>query len=200
MTVFDPNEPFELAAYDPHWPEMFAAEQDQLAAALGDHALEIEHIGSTAIPGLRAKPVIDILVAVDEFDAITFYRDRLEPLGYHHHAHADEHDRIFFWKGVPRTHHLHIVEYATWEHQRHLIFRDYLRAHPAIARLYATVKGELHAAHTDDRPAYTRGKADFIRAVTTRAVDEIKNPGLRDAVPPDDEQLIEDWLNMNPDH
>lgn len=176
MAVFNPNELIELVDYDPRWPEQYQAEHDRLVETLGDRIIEIEHIGSTSVPGLRAKPIIDILVVVEDFDRIENYRALLEPLGYAHHAHADESDRIFFWKGTPRTHHVHIVEYATWEHQRHLIFRDYLRAHPKIARLYEKVKAELHANFTGNRLAYNRGKTAFIKSVTARAIDEIKDP------------------------
>lgn len=179
MTQFNANESFDLSEYNPAWPQIFEQERERLEAVFGDDAVDIKHVGSTSVPGLRAKPIIDILVAVEAFDTLDSYCQRLEPLGYRHHAHEDQDERLFFWKGVPRTHHLHIVEYATWEHQRHIIFRDHLRRHPDIARRYAQVKEELARAFSHDRPAYTRGKTAFIRAIMDRAVEEILDPTIR---------------------
>ncbi|NLX11785.1 MAG: GrpB family protein [Chloroflexi bacterium] len=179
MTDFNPNESFELAPYNPEWPELFARESVLIADVIGEAVIEIEHIGSTSVPGLAAKPIIDIMLVVESFAPIEEYRRRLEPLGYHHHSHEDDADRLFFWKGMPRTHHLHIVEYATWEHQRHILFRDYLRTHPDIARLYEEIKRELSGAFHHNRPAYTKGKTAFIKSIMARAVEEIRDPSLR---------------------
>jgi GrpB-like predicted nucleotidyltransferase (UPF0157 family) len=179
MVEFNDNETFELADYDPNWQVIFERESDQVAEALGDDVVEIQHIGSTSIPGLRAKPIIDLLAAVESFAPIAEYERVLEPLGYRHHPHSEEDERIFFWKGTPRTHHLHIVEYATWEHQRHVIFRDYLRAHPEMAQWYEQVKRELWIAFKGNRPAYTKGKTAFIKTIMARAVEEIVDPSLR---------------------
>ncbi|MBN1200361.1 MAG: GrpB family protein [Anaerolineae bacterium] len=179
MADYDPNEPFELAAYNPEWPKIFERENELLAGALGDHAIEIEHVGSTSVPGLRAKPIIDILLAVEAFAPLDEYKRLLEPLGYHHQSHDADDERLFFWKGIPRTHHLHIVEYVTWEHQRHLLFRDYLRSHDEIARLYEEIKRQLTSAFRGNRPAYTKGKTAFIKSIMARAVEEATNPELR---------------------
>lgn len=179
MPDFNPNEAFDLADYDPQWPVMFERERQQIEAVMGETMIEIEHIGSTSVPGLCAKPIIDLLMLVDTFAPIEDYTRRLEPLGYRYQPLDDEADRIFFWKGVPRTHHLHIAEYATWEHHRHIIFRDYLRAHPEIAKQYIRIKTELVGAFKTNRPAYTRGKTAFINAIMARAVEEIIDPSLR---------------------
>jgi GrpB-like predicted nucleotidyltransferase (UPF0157 family) len=179
MVEFNDNETFELADYDPNWQVIFERESELVAAALGDDVVEIQHIGSTSIPGLRAKPIIDLLAAVESFAPIAEYERVLEPLGYRHHPHNEEDERIFFWKGTPRTHHLHIVEYATWEHQRHVIFRDYLRAHPEIAQWYEQIKRELWISFKGNRPAYTKGKTAFIKTIMARAVEEIVDPSLR---------------------
>ncbi len=179
MAEFNDNESFDLADYDPNWPQVFEQECDLVGDALGDDMVEIQHIGSTSIPGLRAKPIIDLLAAVESFAPIAEYQRRLEPLGYHHHSHPEEDERIFFWKGTPRTHHLHIVEYATWEHQRHIIFRDYLRRHPELAQWYEQIKRELWLAFRNNRPAYTKGKTAFIKTIMARAVEEIVDPSLR---------------------
>lgn len=182
MDQFNANESFELSEYDPQWPQRFAQESTLIAMALGDEVVDIAHVGSTSVPGLRAKPIIDILVAVETFSPVDSYAARLESLGYHHHTHEAEADRIFLWKGIPRTHHLHIVEYATWEHQRHMIFRDYLCKHPDIARRYAEIKHQLATAFKHNRPAYTRGKTAFIKAIMDRAVAEIMDPSIKKLV------------------
>jgi GrpB-like predicted nucleotidyltransferase (UPF0157 family) len=182
MADYNENEEFELADYDPNWSRNFAVEADLIAEALGEQVVEIKHVGSTSIPGLRAKPIIDILVAVEEFAPLDEYARQLEPLGYFHHTHDAEDERLFFWKGTPRTHHLHIVEFMTWEHQRHLVFRDYLRAHPEIAEWYEQIKQELALTFKGNRPAYTKGKTAFIKTIMARAVEEIIDPSLRQLV------------------
>ncbi len=179
MANYNENEAFQLSDYDPAWVTNFQAECELLEAALGEQVVEIKHVGSTSIPGLRAKPIIDILVAVEEFAALDDYVTRLAPLGYQHHPHDAEDERLFFWKGTPRTHHLHIVEFMTWEHQRHIVFRDYLRAHPEIAEWYEQVKRELSVTFKNNRPAYTKGKTAFIKTIMARAVEEIVDPSLR---------------------
>jgi GrpB-like predicted nucleotidyltransferase (UPF0157 family) len=191
MGEFNANESFELADYDPRWPLLFEQESALITRALGDDVIDIQHVGSTSVPGLRAKPIIDILVAVESFAPIEDYERRLEPFGYHYHSQEDETDRLFFWKGTPRTHHLHIVEYATWEHQRHLLFRDYLRAHPDIARWYEDVKRDLAEAFKGNRPAYTRGKTAFIKSIMARAVEEIVDPSVK--------RLIDEARHSPPD-
>ncbi len=192
MPKFNENESFELSDYNPEWPRIFQAEVPRIAEALGEQVIEIEHVGSTSVPGLRAKPIIDILVAVETFAPLEVYKRQLAPIGYTHHPHINDAERLFFWKGVPRTHHLHIVEFATWEHQRHIIFRDYLRAHPEIARLYAQVKEQLAQTFHDNRPAYTRGKTAFINAIMDRAMAEIVDPSLRELVDAIEQQLADD--------
>lgn len=176
---FDPNEAFEVRQYDPTWPQKFHEERERLEAALGDDVIDIKHVGSTSVPGLSAKPTIDLLVAVECFAPAEHYTRLLAPLGYHHHAHEADHDRLFFWKGSPRSHHVHIVEFATWEHQRHVIFRDYLRRHPEVAQEYEKIKRELATLFKTNRPAYTRGKTAFIKNIMARAVEEILDPSLR---------------------
>jgi GrpB-like predicted nucleotidyltransferase (UPF0157 family) len=185
MADYNQNETFELMEYDPQWPDRFQEESERIAEVMGDDLLEIEHIGSTSVPGLCAKPIIDILVAVEAFDDVESYQKRLAPLGYNLFAHTDfkQDEHLFFWKGEPRTHHLHLVEYATWEHHRHLIFRDYLRSHPDVAKQYADIKRELAAAFKAKRPAYTKGKTAFIKSIVAFALEEINDPSLRQDPP-----------------
>jgi GrpB-like predicted nucleotidyltransferase (UPF0157 family) len=132
-----------IVEYDPHWPAAFEQEKSAVCAVLSVLPTDIQHIGSTAIPGLRAKPVIDLLVAVSSFAPVAEYEQRLEPLGYVHIVQPNEPVRIFFRKGSPRTHHLHIVEDGSCEHHRLIRFRDYLLRHPETALAYEDLKRDL---------------------------------------------------------
>jgi GrpB-like predicted nucleotidyltransferase (UPF0157 family) len=127
-------------------------------------AVDIQHIGSTAVPGLAATPVIDILVAVPQLGPAEEYIERLAPLSYQHRRARHDRARLFFWKVAPRTHHIHIVAADSAEHRRHLRFRDDLRAHPATAREYVALKRTLAAHYGSDRDGYARAKTEFIRA------------------------------------
>ena len=180
MSTSDPHDAVAVVAYNPTWPLLFEDERIRLAAALGAAVMAIDHIGSTSVPGLSAKPVIDILVAVERLGPIAEGDRRLAPLGYWRPTMQDfdESEHRFYRKGSPRSHHLHLVEFGTWEHQRHLVFRDYLRAHPDIARLYADVKRELALAFKHNRPAYTNGKTAFIKSIVARALEENGDPAL----------------------
>lgn len=164
-----------LVAYDPRWPGMFAEEESRLRTALGPHGiLDIQHFGSTAIPGLRAKPIIDILIAVP---ALHLARERfvtpLDALGYAFWADNPKTDRLFFVKGLPpygtgRTHHVHVAEPGAEPWQR-LPFRDYLRAHPEAAKRYEALKLDLVRRYRDDREAYTAAKEDFVQEILAKA-------------------------------
>jgi GrpB-like predicted nucleotidyltransferase (UPF0157 family) len=165
----------ELVAYDPDWPRQFAVEADRLRAVL-DPALVIgiEHFGSTAVPGLIAKPIIDILIAVHSLARAK--AEAIEPilsLGYVYWADNPKPDRMFFVKGMPpygarRTHHVHITEPDREMWRRRLPFRDYLRAHPDEAARYADLKRDLAQRHATDREAYTDAKTDYVAAVYRR--------------------------------
>jgi GrpB-like predicted nucleotidyltransferase (UPF0157 family) len=159
----------ELAAYDPRWPALFAAEALLVRAALGDQVVAVEHFGSTAIPGMAAKPIIDILVAVRSLAAMSHAEAALTPLGYVVWRDNPKRDRMFFVKGMPpygarRTHHVHVTETsgAMWQRR---IFRDYLIGHPDEARRYEALKRDLMARFPDDREAYTAAKTNFVDAV-----------------------------------
>jgi GrpB-like predicted nucleotidyltransferase (UPF0157 family) len=159
------REGVELRPYDPRWPELFAAEQAQLAAALGRRALAIEHIGSTAVPGLSAKPVIDILVTVADLAEAVDCLPALQALGYAFIDYPQNTDRRFFRKGLPRTHHLHIVAAGSASHRDHLAFRDALRRDPALCAEYEALKHELAARYPHDRAKYSESKTAFIQRV-----------------------------------
>ena len=165
-----------IVPYDPTWPALFEAERARIAAALGGIARRIEHNGSTAVPGLAAKPIIDIQISVERLRPLTAYAPALEALGYVHLSHADDAFAPFFFRPAawPHTHHVHVVEAGGAEEARTLAFRDALRAHPALAREYAALKHELAArfggADAASREAYATAKSAFIEGVIERSL------------------------------
>ena len=130
------NETIDIVPYDPGWPSVFSAERDRIAAALGDFALRIDHNGSTSVPGLAAKSIIDIQVSVRQLQPLEAFAEPLKSLGYVHVPHPDDSFCPFFHKPAtwPHTHHVHVVESGGAEERRTLAFRDYLREHPEAAR------------------------------------------------------------------
>lgn len=169
----------ELVPSNPDWPKRFKEEAARLRAIIpADLLIDLEHIGSTAVPRLLAKPIIDIQATVTSLDEA---RARLiEPLatsGYAFRAKNPDTDRLFFVKGLPpsaprRTHHLHIMEAGPGA-LRHIAFRDYLRGHPDEAARYATLKATLACQHRHDREAYTAAKGAYIEAVLDRAAADV---------------------------
>jgi GrpB-like predicted nucleotidyltransferase (UPF0157 family) len=178
----------ELVPYDPNWPSLFEAEADRLRAALGSLAVRIDHHGSTAVPGLAAKPVIDIQVSVGQLHPLAPYAMPLETLGYIHLPHPDDAFCPFFHRPSrwPHTHHVHVVQAGGAEERRTLAFRDYLRQHDDAAAEYAQLKRRLLAALNprDDqaREAYAIGKTAFVERIVTAAL----------AANPDAAQRIDD--------
>ena len=165
----------EIVEYDPGWPARFAEEAKRLRATLGsDLVIDLEHFGSTAIPGLPAKPIIDILIAVRSLaEARATVIGPLRELGYVFWAENPKTDRLFFVKGMPpygerRTHHVHIAE-PTAEPWLRLPFRDYLRIHPEEAQRYGQLKRQLALKYRTDREAYTAAKTAYIDEVLAKA-------------------------------
>jgi GrpB-like predicted nucleotidyltransferase (UPF0157 family) len=148
---------------------MFAEEETQLRHAIGARAVAIEHVGSTAVCGLSAKPIIDIAVAVREIADAAKCVAQLEGIGYKSRGERGIPGRQYFTKGDPRTHHLHMVESGGDLWRNHLLFRDYLRQRPEVAKEYENLKTELARKHTENREAYTEGKAAFIEGVLKAA-------------------------------
>jgi GrpB-like predicted nucleotidyltransferase (UPF0157 family) len=172
------KEKISVVAYDPSQPELFENERLHLQSCLpSDLVKGIEHFGSTAIPGLPAKPIIDILVEVGSLDET---KRRIAPIleaqGYDYFwrpSFGDNTPSFYAWfiKGDEhgnRTHHIHMVE-AHFEHWDRLLFRDYLIKHPDVVREYGDLKMRLSDVHENDRVAYTRAKSDFINRVTKKA-------------------------------
>jgi GrpB-like predicted nucleotidyltransferase (UPF0157 family) len=160
-----------LAEHDLAWRTDFAQEAVRLRSVLGAALLDVHHIGSTAVPELVAKPVIDMLAVVSSVHGLDEYQDRLAHIGYEGMGEFGIPGRRYFRKHAAdgrRTHHLHAFEAGAAEIERHLRFRDYLRAHPDEAMRYAALKRGL-AAQSSDTRAYTDGKAAFVREVDRRA-------------------------------
>jgi len=172
------REEVAVVAYDPLWPRLFEEEKEHLLACLPPELIRrIEHFGSTAVFGLPAKPIVDILVEVTDLDET---RQRIAPIlenqGYDYFwrpSRGDDVPPYYAWfikrgKGGKRTHHIHMVE-ARFEHWDRLLFRDYLIEHPEVAREYAALKLTLSQTYRNDRAAYTKAKTDFITRVTETA-------------------------------
>jgi GrpB-like predicted nucleotidyltransferase (UPF0157 family) len=162
-----------IVEYDPRWPALYEAEGARVREALGEMVQRIEHIGSTAVPGLDAKPIIDIQLAVESVDeAQRLAVAPLEAIGYTYWAFRSHGEHLVLVRGLPpngpRTHHLHIVsvESADWEC---VLFRDYLRAHPDEAARYTALKRDLAVRFRADREAYTAGKTEFVQRITALA-------------------------------
>jgi GrpB-like predicted nucleotidyltransferase (UPF0157 family) len=160
----------EIVAYDPAWPARFAELGSELRAGLGDVALRIDHIGSTAVPGLAAKPVVDIQVSVAAFEPLTAFKQPLERLGYVYRAGNPERTKRYFREppGRRRTH-VHVRRAGSFSEQWALLFRDYLRTHADVAAEYEAVKRRLAIRFRQDRHAYTEAKVPFMWEVIRRA-------------------------------
>jgi GrpB-like predicted nucleotidyltransferase (UPF0157 family) len=159
------SEPIELHQPDPDWPAAFTRERDLVAPLFPEPPLLIEHMGSTSIPGLPAKPIIDIIVLMDHLEDARAAIPALEAFGYSFWRDNPDKTKFYLVKGLPpaprRTHHLHIYDDED-EVERHLMFRDHLWANPEARDAYLAVKADLAARFRDDREAYSEGKTAFI--------------------------------------
>jgi GrpB-like predicted nucleotidyltransferase (UPF0157 family) len=161
-----------IAPYDPLWPREYAAEAARIADSCRDLALRLEHIGSTAVPGMSAKPIIDILAGVPPRASRAEYVAAIRGLGYEHRGALGIPGRNYFRRGSPRSHHIHLVNWSSAFWRDHLMFRDYLRRDAVAAQQYAALKRELSAMFADDRARYNEEKGPFINAVLRRAREE----------------------------
>lgn len=163
------NEKIRLVPYDPEWPTLFKLEQDRLHSLFPGTLLGVEHYGSTAVPGLSAKPIIDILVGVASMSVTKALVPRLCEVGYaapmEYNAALPDRQWLMRSSDGRRTHHLMVVVHRGQQWRRRLTFRDMLRAEPSTASSYEALKSELAARHPSDREAYTAGKEAFINEV-----------------------------------
>lgn len=163
------REPVRVVPYDPAWPARFEVFRDRLAAVLGPVAGRIEHVGSTSVPGLPAKPVIDIQVSVPDVEAEAAYRPPIESCGWPLSAREPGHRYFRPPNGAPRVVQVHVCSVGSAWERNHLLFRDHLRTHPETAEAYAALKRRLAAEHGHDRLLYTDLKSPFILGVLRRA-------------------------------
>lgn len=167
-----------IVEHSPEWRVMFERERELLTRVVGADAGVVEHIGSTSVEGLAAKPIIDIMIGLNDFSAAADFVPRIQRLGYEY---APEHEAVmpfrrYFRKkaGGVKTHHLHMVQKGGEFWRRHLLFRDYLRANPDAAAAYAALKKELARRDWDDGSGYTDAKTAFITDIEERAEAEAR--------------------------
>jgi len=162
--------PIEVVDYDPKWPLMYEAEKERIASALGPLVRAIEHIGSTSVAGLAAKPTIDALVGIHNLADVGKCIVPLEQIGYQHRP-AFESQFLgghYFRRRNElgqHTYHIHVTEFNSEFWNRHIGFRNYLRTHPEAARQYEQLKRGLAQKFPNDRERYTEGKSEFIRGI-----------------------------------
>jgi GrpB-like predicted nucleotidyltransferase (UPF0157 family) len=167
---FDPA--VRIVEYDPAWVGMAAVEIGRIGAAVREAAVRIDHVGSTAVPGLAAKPIVDLQLSVADVDARSLYVEPLEGLGYLFAPDPASPDFHFFGLPAarPRTYHLHVCAAGGEDERRHLAVRDYLRARPDEVVAYAELKRGLAARVPGDRLVYIAGKDSYVVALELRAL------------------------------
>jgi GrpB-like predicted nucleotidyltransferase (UPF0157 family) len=166
----------EVVAYNPHWPALYETEQDLILNATSDFA-NLEHVGSTAIPNQRAKPIIDMMAAVVSLQAIDELLESLKTLEYKV-LDVGMKNRLFLRKEDKngQVFHLHIVERSTWDERKERLMRDYLLAHPETVKAYSDLKDDLAIQYKEDSLAYTEAKTAFIQSVIDKARDALSLP------------------------
>lgn len=161
------KEKVKLSPYNPIWEKLYKKEEKLIRSALKDHISDIQHIGSTSVPGAKAKPIIDIAIGVKNVKNLEKITNFLELLNYKYEHNAKIKGRYFFTKekGVYATHHLHIekINGRNWKNQ--IIFRDYLKKHKKAVKEYNELKEELAKKYENDRKKYVAGKDNFIKSI-----------------------------------
>lgn len=168
----EPQRLVEIVEYDPNWPKQFEQEAIELKKGFGNNLIAIHHVGSTAVRGLAAKPIIDMLPVVHDIAAVDELNPQMGKLGYGAFGEYGLPGRRYFRKLEGHRHlfHLHTYKSDNPEILRHLVFRDYLRAHPKIASEYGALKIELAQKFKHDPEAYQEGKHDWIQKMEKQAL------------------------------
>jgi len=170
-----------VVEYNPKWPEIYKLEKSEIQEKIDEYIASIDHIGSSAVEGLVAKPIIDILIGLNSLDDAQFCIPKLKDLNYEYVPEFEDElpERRYFRKPPKgqgsRDFHIHMVEIKTYFWKRQLIFRDYLRKFPEVASEYGELKLKLASELQDDRSAYTEGKTNFILKILEKVEKETEN-------------------------
>lgn len=159
----------EIVAYDPHWPDAFQRHATIIARALGSAALRIEHIGSTSVPGLGAKPIVDILVVVEDSAVESSYRPQMDQAGYELRVREPDFHEHRMFRTLDRDAHIHVFSLNSPEVQRYLTFRNRLRSNPAERHVYEQTKRNLAQTKWSDMNAYAEAKTKVIERIIEAA-------------------------------
>ncbi len=166
--------PLQVVPHDPHWPDAFESEAKIVATAFGENVVATHHIGSTSIPNIFSKPVIDMLIEVKEITNVDLRSSEMEWLGYEVKGEFGIPGRRYFRKDNAkgdRTHQIHVFKAGAAEAERHLAFRDYLKSHPIDAQKYSELKRSLAAKHPMNPAGYIDGKDPFIKEIDRKAAE-----------------------------
>ena len=175
MLVIPSRDPIVVEPHNPIWAGQFKEEYPCIVEALGDRVKNVHHIGSTSIPGLQSKPIIDIMVSLAPFEDPHVYSKLLASAGYAYASHGSEEGRIFFIKITCANFHLHLVEDGEWMEKRHTLFRDALTRKEALRTRYEELKRELATRFRDKRASYVAGKTAFIEQTAQEEKEYLKN-------------------------
>lgn len=170
----------EVVNYHPNWTDLYLVEKEALLTSTGNHFVEIEHMGSTAIPNQRAKPIIDIMAAIHQLAELDIFLPDLNLPGYQL-IDAGMSQRFFLGKVVEKaeqTCHLHIVELSIWSLRKERLMWDYLLEHPGEVKAYGDLKAQLAVRYKEDSIAYTEAKTGFIQDIIDKARDELGLPRI----------------------
>lgn len=177
-----PTHPIEISAWSPDWARQFAIKARAIRSALDEQAVRIDHIGSTAVQGLAAKPIIDIQISVADFESIDLLAARMATIGYLWRASNADLTKRYFREtpGNARTH-IHVRRLGSWSEQWSLLFRDYMRAHTHEHAPYERLKRSLAMQYPHDRVSYTDAKSGHLWAIIRRADDWASRTGWQSA-------------------
>jgi GrpB-like predicted nucleotidyltransferase (UPF0157 family) len=176
MKILDKNKkrPYHFSDYDSEWVNKFESIKNYLENVFGTKALYIEHIGSTSIPGMKAKPIIDVLVVVDKMEDFLEEKNKMINMGYEWgENYIAPNSLIFFIEGSDgeKTENIHVIEKGSHKEKQFIVMRDYLRSHPEKAKEYSELKQKNKELYPDDYPAYRLAKNDFLIALEKEAYD-----------------------------
>ncbi|MFJ7982670.1 GrpB family protein [Lysinibacillus xylanilyticus] len=162
----------EVSSYNENWIQMFTEEAEKLNLIFGNEIIDIYHIGSTSVPGLKAKPIIDIMPVVKDINKVNKYNLEMQEIGYEHKGEYGIVNRRYFRKGGDnRSHHVHIYQIGSYEIRRHLAFRDYLKSHPDEMKNYGELKEKLAQQFPNDIESYIKGKDYFVKDKELKALE-----------------------------